>query len=190
MANSRSTEERLGSCPGAEGIHHSFSCYNKLVCVGDLSSHKLAIDNFKITLVVVAPTATRDRADIYECLAEWDHLQVLVSVAGRRCHWGEPSQRKTLLAIGWLGQADSGCHGLAVLFGFNRHKAHLVRSFLPFLGQLDASQFPPNPPEFPHRMLTLLGEGSIRQFGGRSGAPSLFRISIPLKFGLAPMSER
>src|SRR5438309_11745402 len=80
--------------------------------------------------------------------------------------------------------------GLAVLFGFNRHKAHLVRPFLPFLGQLDASQFPPNPPEFPHRMLTLLGEGSIRQFGGRSGAPSLFRISIPLKFGLAPMSER
>ena len=140
MANSRSTEERLGSCPGAEGIHHSFSCYNKLVCVGDLSSHKLAIDNFKITLVVVAPTATWDRADIYECLAEWDHLQVLVSVAGRRCHWGEPSQRKTLLAIGWLGQADSGCHGLAVLFGFDRHKAHLVRPFLPFLGQLDASQ--------------------------------------------------
>ena len=180
MANSRSTEERLGSCPGAEGIHHSFSCYNKLVCVGDLSSHKLAIDNFKITLVVVAPTATRDRADIYECLAEWDHLQVLVSVAGRRCHWGEPSQRKTLLAIGWLGQADSGCHGLAVLFGFNRHKAHLVRPFLPFLG----------PARVPHRMLTLLGEGSIRQFGGRSGAPSLFRISIPLKFGLAPMSER
>jgi hypothetical protein len=83
MADSESTEERLGSCPGAEGIHHSFSCYNQLLCGGDLSSHKLAIDNFKITLIVVAPTATGDRADIYECLAEWDHLQVRMSVARR-----------------------------------------------------------------------------------------------------------
>jgi len=61
---------------------------------------------------------------------------------------GGASQRKTLLAIGWLGQADSVCHALAVLFGFNRHKAHLVRPFLPFLGQLDAYNSHPTRPSF------------------------------------------
>jgi hypothetical protein len=76
--------ERAPSVPRLrKSFHNSFRCHKQPAWRANLSSHKLAIDNFKITSVVVAPTATGDRADIYECLAEWDHLQVRMSVARR-----------------------------------------------------------------------------------------------------------
>jgi hypothetical protein len=117
-----SAEGHLASGPGAKSFHNSFRCHIQPAWRADLSSHKLAIDNLKIALVVVAPSATGDRADLYECLAEWDHLQVRMSVAGRRWHGGAfPTED----SIGdWLaGSSGFGMSRMAVVFDFNRDKA-------------------------------------------------------------------
>ena len=107
MASQRSAEERLESCLGAEGFQHSFLRYNQSARRGDLSSDKLVIDNFEVTLVVVATTTAGNRADIYQRPAQWNHLQVRVSVAGR---WGHGGVLPARNSIGdWLaGQADLG----------------------------------------------------------------------------------
>jgi len=53
-----------------------------------MSSNELAFYHFEITLIVMLATATRNWADMNERLAsrrfqrKWDHLQVLVFVAG------------------------------------------------------------------------------------------------------------
>jgi hypothetical protein len=81
---SSEARERLNTCPSAESLHDLFSWREQLVWRDPISSDKVAIDHLEITLVVVATTATGNRAHIDECPTEWNHLQVLVSVAGRR----------------------------------------------------------------------------------------------------------
>jgi hypothetical protein len=114
---------RNGSPGEWTGYSHSCLCavgHQDLLCCrvypvgrrhGILSSDRLAFDHFKITLIVMMTTATGNRADLHEFLArrrfqsKWDHLQVLVLVAGRRCHWGDlPSA----LYVDWLSRSKKG----------------------------------------------------------------------------------
>jgi len=153
---------RSGSSGEWAGYSHSCLCavgHQDLFCcrvypVGRrhsiLSSDRLAFDHFKITLIVMVTTATGNRADLHEFLAcrrfqsKWDHLQVLVSVAGRRRHWGDlPSA----LYVDWLSRSKTGpqkrvtkvtnrrsssaCCGSQVYDGFGKRKlgpAQFVRS--------------------------------------------------------------
>src|SRR5580704_5121360 len=80
--------ERLGTCSSADCLQDFLSCLDYPVWRALAFSDKLAFDYFEITLVVVATTATGNRAHVYVCATEWNHLQVLVPVAGRRCHGG------------------------------------------------------------------------------------------------------
>ena len=144
---------RSGSSGEWAGYSHSCLCavgHQDLFCcrvypVGRrhsiLSSDRLAFDHFKITLIVMVTTATGNRADLHEFLArrrfqsKWDHLQVLVLVAGRRCHWGDlPSA----LYVDWLSRSKTGpqkrvtkvtnrrsssaCFGSQVYDGFGKRK--------------------------------------------------------------------
>ena len=91
--------ERLGTCSSADCLQDFFSCLDYPVWRALAFSDKLAFDYFEITLVVVATTATGNRAHVYVCATEWNHLQVLVPVAGRRCHGGVLPTRHSMVDL-------------------------------------------------------------------------------------------